>query len=56
MYGWVETSLVPGLSPQKRGGGRKSLVTSARKAVDFRHVIIHVIVGHSYFSNICHVI
>ena len=52
----LESSLVPRLSPQKRGGV-ESLVTSARKAVDFRHVIIHVIiVGHSYFSNNCHVI
>ena len=49
-------SLVPRLSPQKRGGG-ESLVTSAGKVVDFRRVIIHVInVGRSHFSNNCHVI
>ena len=48
-------SLVPRLSPQKREGG-ESLVTSARKAVDGRGVIIHVIIiERSYFSNICHV-
>ena len=39
------------------GGVGESLVTSARKAVDFWHIIIHVInVGHSHFSNNCHVI
>ena len=41
-------SLGPRLS-LKTGGG-ESLVTFARKAVDFRHVISHVIIeGHSYF-------
>ena len=40
------------LSSKTEGG--ESLVTSARKAVDFRHVIIHVINAH--FSSNCHVI
>ena len=45
-------SLSPRLSPQNRGG--ESLVTFARKAVDFRRVIIHVInEGHAYFCGKC---
>ena len=41
------------ISSKRGGGGRESLVTSTRKAVDFQRVIIHVIiVGHSYFYNI----
>ena len=49
-------SLVPRLSPHKRGGG-ESLVTSAGEAVDFWHVIIYVMnVGCSHFSTNCHVI
>ena len=48
--------LVPRLSPLKRGR-KESLVTFARKAVDFQRVIIHgIIVGHSYLSNILYVI
>ena len=36
---------------------RGELVTFVRKAVNFRHVIIHVInIGHSHSSNNCHVI
>ena len=38
-------------------GGGGSLVIFARRAVDFRRVIIHVLnVGHSHFSNNCHAI
>ena len=48
-------SLGPRLSPLKTGGG-ESLVTFARKAVDFRRVISHVInEGHSYFCGKCRV-
>ena len=46
-------SLGPRLSPLKTGGG-ESPVTFARKAVDFRRVISHVInEGHSYFCGKC---
>lgn len=56
-YSWLPL-LIQDLSSKRGGrGGRKSLVTSAREAVNFWCVIYHVIiVGHSYFSNICHVI
>ena len=51
--GWVDS---PQALSSKTGGG-ESLVTFARKAVNFRCVIIHVInVGRSHFSNNCHVI
>ena len=40
---------------KNRGG--ESLVTFTRKAVNFQHVIIHVInAGRSHFNNDCHVI
>ena len=48
-------NLILRLSPQKQG--EKNLVTSVRKTVNFQCIIICVInVGHSHFSNDCHVI
>ena len=52
--GGREVASVPG-SLLKTGGG-ESLVTFARKAVDFQRVIIHVInEGHAYFCGKCRV-
>ena len=56
MYCRGQTLTLPRSQASKTGGGQ-SLVTFARKAVDFRCVIIHVIkVGHSRFSSNCHLI
>ena len=44
-------------SISSKTGVEESLVTFVRKAVDFRRIIVYVInVGHSHFSNDCHVI
>ena len=50
-----DLSLILRLS--SKAGREESLVTSVRKAVNFQRIIINVVnVGHSHFSNDCHVI